>query len=249
MTTTNNNAEALPEVFSVKVGKQPGMVTIKKVSNGSTAADVLRLAELDARDHELRINGVPANVSQVLKPNDAVLLFKPLAGNNNGDALGTVLEQVHRLQEQANLSDAERANRLRLQGEVQSKQGDLEKAIERLRASISVCAQTSARVGAVSEIGKSLATEMAALPTDLQSQCGAVTEQLAVLSAKLTELAASCQNDQAAARAEVESKASALQNAKDALAADIAKYRVSPEDAVNSAEAALAEAERVAAQK
>ncbi|MBX9573844.1 MAG: hypothetical protein K2X77_33415 [Candidatus Obscuribacterales bacterium] len=246
MTTTT---EATPEVFSVKVGKQPGMVTIKKVSNGSTAGDVLRLADLDPRDHELRINGVPANVGQVLKPNDAVLLFKPLAGNAGNDAISTVLEQVHRLQEQANLTDAERANRLALQGEVTRKQADLKSAIERLRASISVCAQTSARVGAVSEIGKSLATEMAALPADLQTQCGAVTEQLGVLSAKLTELAASCQADQAAARAEVESKAAALQNAKDALEADIAKHRVSPEEAVDSAEAALAEAERVAGQK
>jgi hypothetical protein len=246
---TNAINETLPEVFSVKVGKQPGIVTIKKISNGSTAADVLRLAELDPRDHEVRINGVPANLSQVLKPNDAVLLFKPLAGNAGTDSLSAVLEQVHRLQEMANLSEPERVNRIRLQGEVQSKQGELESAIARLRAAISVCAQTSARVSAVGEIGKSLASEMAALPADLQTQCAGVTEQLNGLSAKLNDLAVSCQNDQAAARSDVETKARALQNAKDALAADIAQHRVSPEDAVNSANAALAEAERIAAQK
>lgn len=245
----SNANETLPEVFSVKVGKQPGIVTLKKVSNGACAADVLRLAELDPRDHELRINGVPANLNQVLRPNDAVLLFKPLAGNAGSDPLATVLEQVHRLQEQSNLTEPERVIRMRLQGEVQSKQGELESAIARLRAAISVCAQTSARVSAVSEIGKSLSSEMAALPADLQAQCSAVSEQLSGLTAKLNELSASCQNDQAAARANVEAKAGELQTAKDTLAADIAKHRVSPEDAVNAANAALAEAERIAAQK
>ncbi|MBX9685092.1 MAG: hypothetical protein K2X27_00245 [Candidatus Obscuribacterales bacterium] len=78
--STNSN-ETLPEVFAVKVGKQPGIVTLKKVPNGSTALDVLRVAELDPTDHEVRINGVPANLNQLVKPNDAVLLFKPLAGN------------------------------------------------------------------------------------------------------------------------------------------------------------------------
>ncbi len=84
MSTENSNkngVDSAPEMLSVRVGKMPGNITIKKVSPGSTAADVLRMADLDPSDHEVRVNGVPANLTQKLRHNDAVLLFKPLAGN------------------------------------------------------------------------------------------------------------------------------------------------------------------------
>ncbi len=79
--SSNNNVEILPEMISVRVGKMPGNITLKKVSRGSTAADALRIAELDPTDHEVRVNGVPVKLTQELCHNDAVLLFKPLAGN------------------------------------------------------------------------------------------------------------------------------------------------------------------------
>ena len=83
MTINKNNSgvDPTPEMLSVRVGKMPGNITIKKVSTGSTASDVLRMADLDPTDHEVRVNGVPANLTQELRHNDAVLLFKPLAGN------------------------------------------------------------------------------------------------------------------------------------------------------------------------
>lgn len=157
--------------------------------------------------------------------------------------------QVAKLQDQANLSDAERIERLRLQEQVRAKQADLESAMKRLQAASTICAQTESRIQAISAIASALSGEMASLPAELQTQCGGVTGELNSLSGKLSELAASCHNDQTAALAEVESKKSDLQSAKDALSADIKKRRVSAEDAISAADAALSEAERIAAGK
>lgn len=81
MSSSNNGVESVSEMISVKVGKLPGDITLKKIPHGSTAADAFRIAKLDPTDHEVRVNGVPANLTQTLRSNDAVLLFKPLAGN------------------------------------------------------------------------------------------------------------------------------------------------------------------------
>lgn len=161
-------------------------------------------------------------------------------------ALTTVLEQVAKLQDQANLTDAERAERLRLQGIVRVKQGELEESVGRLQAASAICAQTESRVQAIAAIAGALSTEMAALPAALQEQCQGVTEQMKSLADKLAELAASCDTDQNAALAQVAERKTALQAAKDALSADISKPRGSAEDAINAAEAALAEAEKIA---
>jgi hypothetical protein len=169
------------------------------------------------------------------------------AGNGSSlSALNAVLAQVAKLQDQANLSDAERIERLRLQDQVRSKQGDLEAAMQRLQSASSICAQTESRIQAISAIASALSGEMAALPAELQTQCGGVTAELDSLAGKLGELAASCHADQTAALAEVEAKKVDLQGAKDALSADISKRRVSAEDAISAAEAALLEAEKIA---
>lgn len=82
MSSSNNNSVDIQvEMITVKVGKLPGDITLKKIPSGSTAADAFRIAQLDPTDHEVRVNGVPANLTQALRQNDAVLLFKPLAGN------------------------------------------------------------------------------------------------------------------------------------------------------------------------
>ncbi len=162
-------------------------------------------------------------------------------------ALTTVLAQVAKLQDQANLTDAERAERLRLQGVVRVKQGELEESVGRLQAASAICAQTESRIQAIAAIAGALGTEMSALPAALQEQCQGVTEQMNSLAGKLAELAASCENDQNAALAQVAERKAALQSAKDALSADINKPRGSAEDAIDAAEAALAEAGRVAA--
>lgn len=162
-------------------------------------------------------------------------------------ALNTVLAQVQKLQEQANLTEPERVERLRLQAEVQSKQAELEAATQRLKSAAAICDQTSARIHSISEIAKSLGAEMAALPEALQTQCTGVTEHLNGLADKLAELQTSCQNDQTAARLNLSEKKADLVTAKQALSDDIAKHRVSAEDALVGADAALSEADRVSA--
>lgn len=172
------------------------------------------------------------------------------AGGNAGSltALNTVLAQVAKLQDQANLTDAERAERLRLQGIVRTKQGELEESVGRLQAASAICAQTESRIQAIAAIAGALGSEMAALPAELQEQCQGVTAEMKSLSDKLAALAASCDSDQSAALAQVAERKTALQSAKDALSADINKPRGSAEDAIDAAEAALAEAGRVAAE-
>lgn len=167
------------------------------------------------------------------------------SGGSSG-ALTAVLAQVAKLQDQANLTDAERAERLRLQGVVRTKQGELTDAVNRLQSASAICAQTESRIQAIAAIAGALGSEMAALPANLQEQCGGVTTEMNSLAEKLAGLAASCKEDQAAALALVAEKKAELQAAKDALSADISKPRGSAEDAVNAAEAALAEAEKIA---
>ncbi len=167
------------------------------------------------------------------------------AKTNSMEALNDVLAQVQKLQANVGLTETERAERQRLQAEVQSKQQALQTATQRLKSTTEICEQTAARIQTIADISASLGTEMAALPTDLQTQCAAVNDHLTGLSSKLSELANSCQNDKATAREVVEQKKGELQSAKEALLADINKQRPSAEDAILDAEAAIAEAAQV----
>ena len=165
------------------------------------------------------------------------------------EALTQVLAQVQKLQAEANLTEPERAERLRLKNEVQAYQGELETATKRWKSTVSIYEQTAARIKTITDIAASLGTEMAALPAELQSQCSAVNDHLKGLADKLNELSASCNNDKTAALEMVTRKRAALESAKQALADDLNKQRVSAEDAILDADAALNEAERLAANK
>ncbi len=167
------------------------------------------------------------------------------AQTNSLDTLSNVLAQVQKLQSQANLTEPERIERHHLQAAVQSKQTALESATQRLKSAGRICEETAARIEAIADISDSLGAEMAALPAELQGQCSGVTEHLTGLSTKLKELAESCFNDQTAARQIVNEKRADLTSAKQALGAYIAKQRVSAEDTLINADAALSEAERV----
>ncbi|MBX9690408.1 MAG: hypothetical protein K2X27_27080 [Candidatus Obscuribacterales bacterium] len=169
------------------------------------------------------------------------------SGANSLSALTSVLSQVKKLQEQANLTEPERVERLRLQGEVQSKQQVLEAATQRLRSAIQICEQTSARVQSIAVMAAALGEEMKALPEGLQGQCTAVNQTLSGLAQQLEELSASCQGDQTAARKEVAERKAELQSAKDALNADIVKHRLSAEEMLQVADATLQDAEQVVA--
>ena len=171
------------------------------------------------------------------------------AGNSNSTAvLNEVLAQVQKLQAEANLTEFERVERQRLKDEVLAKQRELGTATQRLKSTVAIYEQTAARIQTITGIAASLGIEMAALPAELQSQCSAVTDHLKGLEDKLKALASSCDNDKTAAVEMVKQKRAALESAKQALLDDLNKHRVSAEDALADADAAINEAARISVQ-
>jgi len=72
------------EGFQVKVGKLPG--TVKEVfvnGNGTvTIGDVLSQADLSSEGFEIRLNGNPATLNDLVSNQDTVLLVRKIQGNN-----------------------------------------------------------------------------------------------------------------------------------------------------------------------
>ena len=165
--------------------------------------------------------------------------------SNAMEALNTVLAQVQKLQAEANLTEFERVERQRLKDEVLAKQRELGTATQRLKSTVAIYEQTAARIQTITDIAASLGTEMAALPAELQSQCTAVNDHLKGLADKLSELANSCNYDKTSAVEMVDQKRAALESAKQALVDDLNKQRVSAEDALADADAALNEAAQI----
>ena len=82
--TMVDDIESDEEGFQVKIGKLPG--TIKEVSvnnNGTTTiGDVIRQADLSYAGFEIRLNGNPATVDDLVHAQDTILLVRKIQGNN-----------------------------------------------------------------------------------------------------------------------------------------------------------------------
>jgi len=69
------------ETQQVRVGKLPGKVQEFDIDEGAMIVDVLALAQLTQDGYELRLNGSPAEIKEMVKPGDTVLLVKKIKGN------------------------------------------------------------------------------------------------------------------------------------------------------------------------
>lgn len=65
----------------VRVGKLPGRIQEVDINEKTMIVDVLAKAELTQDGYELRLNGSPAEIKELVKPGDTVLLVKKIKGN------------------------------------------------------------------------------------------------------------------------------------------------------------------------
>lgn len=67
--------------ITVKAGRLPGTLQTVAVEEGTTVAEVLRHANLDASGFEVRVNGTTASMDYEVEQDDNVLLTRQIKGN------------------------------------------------------------------------------------------------------------------------------------------------------------------------
>jgi sulfur carrier protein ThiS len=67
--------------ITVNAGRMPGRVNTYQVEEGFTVREVLSVANLDPAGYEVRINGAPAQLDQVVSADETILLVKQVKGN------------------------------------------------------------------------------------------------------------------------------------------------------------------------
>lgn len=154
-----------------------------------------------------------------------VLKFQPVNGPAAAasmQALLPVIEKVNRLQEWAALSDSERRARRKLIGLLGQTEKKLRTATGQLRTSTDKLADVEKHAAGLGNHD---------LPAELSSQLAAYVEAL--------------RHEQSQSRESVDKLSSEVQAAREALSANINKPRMSPEDTIKDADAALSEALQV----
>jgi hypothetical protein len=82
VTTASETASANQPLISVRVGQLPGKIrTLQTPEAGCTVGSLLAIAELSSKDHEIRVDNQPANLSTPVRNNQTVLLIRPVKGN------------------------------------------------------------------------------------------------------------------------------------------------------------------------
>ena len=66
----------------VKLTQVPGATQEFGLDSGATVSDLLRIAEKEAGNYAIRVNGSSANTDTVLQDGATVLLSKNAVGNN-----------------------------------------------------------------------------------------------------------------------------------------------------------------------
>jgi hypothetical protein len=69
------------ETITVRVGIVPGRMQEIMLDGDRTAKTAFDSADIFAEDHEIRLNGLPADMDAELKDGDLLFLVKPIQGN------------------------------------------------------------------------------------------------------------------------------------------------------------------------
>jgi len=69
------------EGFQVKIGKLPGTIKEVSVNGQTTIGEVIAQADLSYEGFEIRLNGNPASLDDIVKAQDTILLVRKIQGN------------------------------------------------------------------------------------------------------------------------------------------------------------------------
>jgi len=69
------------EGYEVKIGKLPGTIKEVRMEGESTVGDVIAMADLDPVGYEIRLNGRPATLNDIVHARDTILLVRRIQGN------------------------------------------------------------------------------------------------------------------------------------------------------------------------